>query len=80
MDAAGATGVKRYFLVRWRKRRRLIPLIAIFGISSEFMARARHQPHGIRIAVFWLVFAVIGILFPFHWGGERGWNEKEWDG
>jgi len=72
-------GVKRYLLVRWKKRWHLLPLTAACAAVWVFTSRALHDGHALAIVFLSIVFVVVGILFPFHWSGERGWDEKEWD-
>ena len=72
--------MKRYFVVRWKKRWRVVPVALVYGVFSEFVARrTRRWPDGIGLAVLLLILVLVVILFPFHWGGERGWDEKDWD-
>ena len=79
MHSSRGASVKRYFRVRWKKRRRILPIAAIVAAFNTWYSLYRHDGMAIRNFVFLACFVVIGMFVPFHWSGERGWDEKEWD-
>jgi len=79
MDSTKPSGVKRYLIVRWRKRRHTTILCALIAVAVVSYKVVVHDPKAPSYAIFFASFIAIGLLFPFHWGGESGWDEKEWD-
>ena len=67
--------MKKYLLVRWKKRWRVVLASAV--VAPIWIARSltTHDPNApvLRIIILLLCFDVVVILFPFHWGGEN-WN------
>lgn len=63
--------MKRYFLVRWKKRWPLLPASVAVGGLWALMSLAKHDGKVGDIILFLVCFDVVGILFPFHWGGEE---------
>jgi uncharacterized membrane protein len=60
-----------YFLVRWKKRWPIVPFTAIL-ILIWWMLADRKKVHEIVLGA--VIFVIVGILFPFRWGGEN-WDE-----
>jgi hypothetical protein len=64
--------LERYFLVRWKKRWRIVPVVPIILIGWALTAdkyKVHQQLH--RAVIGALVFTAVVILFPFRWGGEN---------
>jgi hypothetical protein len=63
--------MKEYLLQRWKKRWRVIPAAGVLAMFSTLM----HKGTTLANLLFWGVFVLVVILFPFHWGGED-WDEN----
>ena len=65
--------MKKYVLVRWKKRWPTLPAAVIAGSLAVFHSLDIHDGLEIRIVIGLACFVIAGILFPFHLGGED-WN------
>lgn len=64
-------GIKEYFLARWKRRWLILPAMAILvPVWLTMIDRTRAR----RTVIGAVIFVIIVILFPFHFGGED-WNE-----
>jgi hypothetical protein len=70
--------MKKYLLVRWKKRwptAVLAPIFVLFYIWAEKELHGYVPVKEVRRGVLMIViFVAIGILFPFHWGREN-WDD-----
>ena len=57
----------------------MLPIAAIFAAFNTWYSLYIHDGKAIRHLVFLVCFVIICMFVPFHWVGERGWDEKEWD-
>jgi hypothetical protein len=71
--------MKRYLLVRWKKRWLAALIAGIAGAGCVGRSFALHDGGARGCVLLFLGLAIVIVLFPFHWAGERGWDEKEWD-
>lgn len=62
--------MKRYLLVRWKKRWPIIPASAIFGTLWIVLSMGRHDGKARSIVAFLIVFDLVVLLFPLRWGQE----------
>jgi hypothetical protein len=67
--------VKKYLVVRWRKRWGLIPGSAVPGAIWVYRSLQIHDGKALNIVILLVCFDIVGILFPFHWGGED-WGKE----
>lgn len=65
--------MKQYLLLRLKKRWHIIPASIIFGVFAVLRSLAIHDGKVLGIVLLLICFCVLGILFPFRWGGE------DWD-
>ena len=64
-------GVKSYLLVRWKKRWPIVAVAPFFVVSWAMTADPYKVHQQLRRTVIGaVIFVVLGILFPFRWGGE----------
>jgi hypothetical protein len=67
--------MKRYILLRWRKRRWIVPVSVFFAVLWSCYSLLIHDGKVLSCALFPLCFALFVILFPFRWGGEK-WDDS----
>jgi hypothetical protein len=63
--------VKDYLRVRWRKRWPVIPVSIVVGVMWVARSLTVHDGKALGIVILLVCFNLIGILFPFRWGGEE---------
>jgi hypothetical protein len=68
--------VKGYLLVRWKKRWPGIPVAAIVALFCSWTKAAQNKNDTRGCVLGAVIFVIVGILFPFRWGGED-WNDKK---
>src|SRR5205085_1382744 len=73
MEAARIAPMKKYVLVRWKKRWPLLPGGVMTGTFAVLHSLREQDGQAIRIVILLACFVIAGILFPFHWGRED-WN------
>jgi hypothetical protein len=70
-------GVKSYLLVRWKKRWPIAAVTPFFVVSWAMTADPYKVHQQLRRTVIGaVIFVVLGIGFPFRWGGED-WEEPK---
>jgi hypothetical protein len=71
MHQRALEGLKRYVLVRWKKRWPIVPLVP-FSVAGWAMTADPYKVHRLfhRTVIGAVIFIVVVILFPFRWGGE----------
>jgi hypothetical protein len=65
--------VNRYLMIRLKRRWPAIPLSIGLGLFAHFINPLMHPSrpsHPLGEVLFPLGFCLVGILFPFQWGGE----------
>jgi hypothetical protein len=68
--------LRNYVLVRCKKRWQVLPASAIVGAFAIASSLRAHDGKVMSIIVFLIGFNLLGILFPFRWGGED-WDNRE---
>ena len=70
-------GVKSYLLVRWKKRWPIVTVTPFFVVSWAMTADPYKVHQQLRRTVIGaVIFVILGIVFPFRWGGED-WEEPK---
>jgi hypothetical protein len=67
--------VKHYLLIRWKKRWPIVPAGIGCAILWRMRSLAMHDGRERGAVLLPICFAVIVILFPFHWGDET-WDDN----
>jgi len=62
--------MKQYLLVRWKKRWPVVAVSALLAPVWVARAAATHDGKAWNVIVLLICFDLVGILFPFRWGGE----------
>jgi hypothetical protein len=62
--------MRKYLLVRWKKRWPILPAAAGSTVLWVLRSRALHDGKELNSILLAACFVVIVILFPFRWGGE----------
>jgi hypothetical protein len=66
-------GLKKYLIVRWKKRWPTVPALAIWAFFCKITLDEKRSRGCFLIAA---IVVIVGILFPFRWGGED-WDDLE---
>ena len=67
--------MKKYLLVRWKKRWPIVPVAAIMAFFCAWTKSVSNEKDTRGCVLGAVIFVVVAILFPFHWGGED-WDEN----
>ena len=70
LDDAAFALMKKYHLVRWKKRWPIILAAAIWAFFCAWTRAALNKNDTRGCVLIAVILVVIVILFPFHWGGE----------
>ena len=63
--------MKKYLLVRLKKRWPILPATAIAAIFWAAISTAKHDGKVVANMLLAACFALVVILFPFRWRGEH---------
>jgi len=63
--------MKKYIVVRLKKRWPIVPATGIFALYAILRQSVDGSGRPLPTILFLAGFALLGILFPFHWGGEQ---------
>jgi len=66
--------MKKYLLIRWKKRWPIIPVSAMFAVLWVYRSLATLDGKPLDCVSVLLCFDIVVLLFPFRWGGEH-WDE-----
>jgi len=70
--ATRSASVKHYLLVRWKRRRVVVPASIVMGAIWISRSLANHDGKVAVIVIMLICFDALVIMFPLHWGGEEG--------
>ena len=65
-----SASVKRYLLVRWKRRRVIVPASIVMGAIWISRSLSNHDGKVASIIIILICFDALMILSPIHWGGE----------